>query len=78
MRHIIYYKGSVGICPKCGGQIRTCKSNDIILNCIDCNTYYKVINEGYAESALEFEEVKIFNPDNCFQINWEEKENDHT
>ena len=59
MKYIIYFKESTGICPKCGGQIRICKSNDIILNCIDCNTFFKVIGDGNAESELEFEEVKI-------------------
>lgn len=57
MRYIIFYKGLQAVCPKCGGLIRTCNSDEIILNCIDCNTYYKVIGNGKAESELEFEEV---------------------
>jgi len=59
MKYIIFYKSFKAICPKCGGQVRTCKSDELILNCIDCNTFFRAIGNGNAESELEFEEVEI-------------------
>lgn len=59
MKYIIFYKTSRTICPKCGGQIRTCRSDDVILNCIDCNSYFRAIGNGNSESELEFEEIEI-------------------
>lgn len=59
MIHTIFYKALSGVCPKCGGMLRTLNSNEIILNCIDCNTYYRAIDFGQAESELDFEEVQI-------------------
>lgn len=35
------------------------KSDDIILHCIDCGTYYRAIGFGQAEAELECEEVQI-------------------
>ncbi len=57
--HIIYYKNRQAVCNKCGGLIRTTKSDDIILHCIDCNTYFRAIDFGQAEAELKCEEVKI-------------------
>lgn len=59
MIYIIFYKGQQAVCPKCGGLIRTLKSDDIILQCIDCDTYYRAVGFGKAESELLCEEVKI-------------------
>ncbi len=79
MKYTIHYKGLTGICPKCGGQLRTCKSDDIILNCIDCNTFFKAIDSDYAESALVFEEVVIYYSDKHIQEKLEkEGKNDNT
>lgn len=60
MRYIIFYKGT-SICPKCGGLLRHVKIDDVILNCIDCGTFYRAIGEGNAESELEFEEAEVSN-----------------
>lgn len=59
MRHIIFYKSRQAVCPLCGGLIRTVRSDDIILNCIDCNTYFRAVNFGQAEAELECEEVQV-------------------
>ena len=59
MIYIIFYKAQKAVCPKCGGLIRTMKSDDIILHCIDCKTYFRAIGFGKAESELECEEVEI-------------------
>lgn len=59
MNHIIYYKGRQAVCPICGGLIRTVRSDDIILNCIDCTTYFRAIGFGQAEAELECEEVQV-------------------
>ena len=59
MQHIIFYKQQGGVCPHCGGLLRTCRSDDIILNCIDCNLYLKVVGEGKADAELLFEEVEV-------------------
>ena len=59
MNYILFYKSRQAVCPKCGGLIRTMKSDDIILHCIDCETYYKAVGFGKAESELECEEVEI-------------------
>lgn len=56
MKHIIFFKGT-SICPHCGGMLRLSKSDEIILNCIDCGTFFRAIGEGNAESELEFEEA---------------------
>lgn len=59
MNYIIYYKDLKACCPKCGGMIRTAKSDEIILHCIDCNTFYRAIDFGSAEAELECEEVTV-------------------
>lgn len=59
MRHIIFCHSNKGICPRCGGLLRTVLSETIILNCIDCNLYLKVVGDGTADSELEFEETEI-------------------
>ena len=59
MVHTIYYKSRQAVCTKCGGMIRTMKSDDIILHCIDCGTYYRAIGFGQAEAELECEEVQV-------------------
>lgn len=59
MKYIIYYKDRKAICCKCGGLIRTVRSDDIILNCIDCNTYFRAVDFGQAEAELECEEVQV-------------------
>ena len=61
MNYIIFYKSRGGVCPKCGGLLITLNSDDIILNCLDCNTYYKAIGFGQAEAELEFQEVELKN-----------------
>lgn len=58
--YTIFYKGS-GVCPRCGGFLRTCKSDTIILNCCDCNMYLRVVGHGKADSELNFEEVQVGN-----------------
>lgn len=59
MIHTIFYKNRQGVCPKCGGLLRTLNSDTIILMCIDCGLTLKVMGEGQAEAELEFEEVQI-------------------
>ena len=59
MHHIIFYKSQSGVCPRCGGLLRTLKSDDIILHCIDCDTFFRVVGHGKAEAELEFEEVTV-------------------
>lgn len=58
MEHTIFYKG-YGICPHCGGLLRTMKSDMIILRCIDCEQAFKACGEGQADAELTFEEVEI-------------------
>lgn len=58
MRHIIFFKSQKGTCPHCGGLLYQVYSDEIVLNCMDCNTYYKAIGPGHAESELEFEEIR--------------------
>ena len=59
MTYILFYKDQTSICPHCGGLLRTCKSDEIILRCIDCEAYFKAIDFGKAEAELNFEEVYI-------------------
>ena len=59
MRYTIFLRSMKAVCPKCGGQTRQLYSDEIILHCIDCDTYYKAIGYGQAEAELEFEEVEI-------------------
>ena len=58
MIHTIFCKG-FSICPKCSGMLQTMNSDEIILRCVDCNTFFRAIDYGQAEAELEFEEVKI-------------------
>lgn len=59
MKHIIFFKSARTLCPLCGGITEQMYSDDIILRCIDCHTYYRAIGLGQAEAELEFEEVEI-------------------
>ena len=59
MQYIIFYKAQKAVCPKCGGLIRTVNSDEIILNCIDCNTFYRATDFGKAEAELNCEEVEV-------------------
>lgn len=59
MIHIIFCKQMQAVCPLCGGLLHTLKSDDIILHCIDCDTFYRAIGFGKAESELECEEVEV-------------------
>lgn len=59
MRYLIFYKKRSGVCPKCGGMLLTLNSDTIILNCHDCNAFYKLVGEGQAESELEFEDAEL-------------------
>ena len=59
MRYTIFFRSSRSICPKCGGQTQQLNSDEIILRCIDCNTFYKAVDRGQAEAELEFEEVEV-------------------
>lgn len=34
-------------------------SDEIILKCLDCNTFFRAIDYGQAESELNFEEVTV-------------------
>lgn len=61
MKYILFYKAQKAVCPKCGGLVTTLKSDEIVLHCIDCNTYYKAIDFGQAEAELECEEVELKN-----------------
>lgn len=58
-KYILFYKQGQAVCPKCGGLVHTLKSSEIILHCIDCNTYFQIIGYGHAESELEGLEVHI-------------------
>ena len=58
-RHILFYRDRKAICTKCGGLVTTLKSDDIILHCIDCDTYYKTVGFGQADAELECEEVTM-------------------
>lgn len=58
MEYTIYFKG-YGICPRCGGLLRTMKSDLLILRCIDCGITLGACGEGHADAELKFEEVKI-------------------
>lgn len=58
MIHTIFCKG-FSICPKCSGMLKTMNSDEIILWCFDCHTFYRAINYGQAEAELDFEEVTI-------------------
>ena len=64
MRYTIFFKSSKAICPKCGGITYQVYSDDIVLQCMDCHTYYRAIGPGQAEAELEFEEVKISGTNN--------------
>ena len=57
--HIVYWKNRPAVCPKCGGLITTMKSDEIILHCIDCNTYFRAIGFGNADAEIECEEVLL-------------------
>lgn len=59
MNYIVFYKSRQAVCPRCGGLLRTMRSDDIILNCVDCDIVLRVVGFGKAESELEVEEVKI-------------------
>ena len=59
MRYVIFYKAQKGICPRCSGLMRTLKSDTIILNCIDCDLFLKIVGQGQADSELIFEEAEI-------------------
>lgn len=59
MNHLLFYKSQQAVCPKCGGLITTLKSDEIIVHCIDCDTYFRAIGEGKAESELTFEEAEL-------------------
>ena len=59
MNYILFYKNQTSICPHCGGLLRTCKSDEIILCCVDCNSFFRAIGHGKAESELKCEEVII-------------------
>ena len=59
MIYTLFWKAQTSICPHCGGLLRTCKSNEIILNCVDCNAFFRAIGHGKAESELECEEAQI-------------------
>ena len=58
MNHIIYYKHGA-VCPRCGGLLRKKKSDIIILNCMDCGLFLRVVGDGTADAEIEFEEVTI-------------------
>ena len=59
MKHIIFFRSTKTVCPLCGGVTEQLYSDDIIIRCIDCNTYYRAIGKGHAEAELEFEEITI-------------------
>lgn len=59
MKYTIFFKSPKSICPQCGGQLRQVYSDEIILNCIDCNSFFRAIGLGHAEAELEFEEVQV-------------------
>ena len=59
MKHIIFFRSARTVCPICGGITEQLYSDDIILHCIDCNTFFRAIGLGKAEAELEFEEVKV-------------------
>ena len=59
MRYVMFFKSVRTVCPKCGGQTKQLNSDEIILRCIDCNTFYKAVDYGQAEAELEFEEVQV-------------------
>lgn len=60
MRHTIFLRG-YGVCPHCSGHLRTIKSDMIILSCVDCGAFFRAVDDGQADSELEFEEVKVGN-----------------
>ncbi len=57
--HTLYVKDDHCVCVKCGGMCRTQKSDEIILHCVDCGTFYKAVGFGKAEAELECEEVTV-------------------
>ena len=57
--HILYYKDKKAVCTKCGGTCRTVRSDEIILHCIDCDTFFRAIGFGKAEAELKCEEVEV-------------------
>lgn len=57
--HIIFFKGEMAICPKCGGMVTARKSDEVILQCFDCATFYKAIGFGKAEAEFLCEEVTV-------------------
>ena len=59
MQHIVFYKATKAVCPVCGGLLRTLKSDEIILQCIDCHVILKAIGHGHAESELLCEKVEF-------------------
>ena len=59
MKNIIFFRSARTLCPLCGGITKQLYSDDIILRCIDCNTFFRAIGLGKAEAELEFEEVQI-------------------
>lgn len=59
MTYTLFWKDQTSICPHCGGLLRTCKSDEIILNCVDCNAFFRAIGHGKAEAELRFEEVEV-------------------
>lgn len=59
MEYIIHYKDRKGVCPKCGGLLYTLNSDEIIIKCVDCCSYFKVKGEGQAEAELNFIEMEL-------------------
>ncbi len=59
MNHVIFFRTPKSVCPRCGGLLYQINSNEIVLNCMDCHTYYRAIGPGHAEAELEFEEVNL-------------------
>lgn len=57
--HILFYKDQSAVCPICGGLAATCKSDEIILHCVDCGTFFRTIGFGQAESEILCEEVLV-------------------
>ena len=67
MTYILFYKNQKAVCPKCGGLVTTMKSDDIILHCIDCNTWYRAVGFGQAEAELNCIEVQL--KEDCEDVN---------